>query len=326
MAHSISTIFLKAAFAVALAAVSSAPGAQGFPSKTIRIISGFAPGGGTDVVARVLAAAISPSLGQQVIVENRVGAGGTVAANVVAKSEPDGSTLLVTEHSAVVHAHLLFKDLPYDPQKDFAIVSPVFRASFVFAAGPALKANSLRELIAEARANPGKIAYGHSGNGTIHHLTMELFKQRAVIDMTAVAYKGGAQSVQDAAGGQIPLVISGQPTTEALINAGKLRALAVTSRERWVGRPDAPTVGEILPGFEVYTWASLFAPAATPREVLLRLNAEVARALRTPEIAKKLNDTGLEPPPRSLDESHQLWLAERALWPDVVRRLNLPLN
>ena len=319
----LASLVVRLACVLALAASSGAAFSQAYPSKPVRMVNGFAAGGSIDVIARVIAAAISPTLGQQVIIENRIGAAGTIAANAVAKADPDGHTLLVAEHSSVVYAQLLSRDLPYDPYRDFAIVIPVFKASFVLVGGPAFKLGSFKEMIAEAKANPGKIAYGHSGNGSIHHLTMELFKQRAGIDMTAVPYKGGALSVQDAVGGQIPIAISGQNTTDSLINAGKLRALAVTSRDRWTARPAIPTIGEFLPGFEAYTWASLFAPAATPREILLRLNAEIARALRSPEIARKLNDIGLEPPPRSLEESHQPWLAERALWPDVVKRLNI---
>ncbi len=313
---------------VAALACSSWAQAQSYPSKPIKLYSGFAPGGGVDVVARTMATVMSAELGQQIVLEHRVGAGGTLATAAVAKAEPDGYSILVAEHSSVVYMQLLVKDLPYDPYRDLAIITPVFKAGFILVGGPALAAgiNSLTDLIREARANPGKIAYGHSGSGTLHHLTMELLKLRAGIDLTAVAYKGGAQSITDVVGGQIPLVISGQNTTDPQINAGKIRAIAISADTRWSARPAVPTISETLPGFTAYSWASMFVPAGTPRDIMQKLNSAALKALRDPETAKRLSGMGLEPPPRSLEEANQLWQAERTQWHPVVKQLNLKLD
>lgn len=312
---------------LALVAVSSAAFAQAYPNKPIKMFSGFAPGGAVDLVARTMATVMSAELGQQMILEHRVGAGGTVAANAVAKAAPDGYSILMAENSSVVYVHLLVKDLPYDPYKEFAIITPVFKADFILVAGPAMNSSvrNLGDLIAEAKANPGKISYGHSGNGTIHHLTMERFKQRAGIDMTAIAYKGGAQGIADVVGGQIPVLISGQATTDPHIDAGKIRGLAIFAKERWKSRPEVPTVSETLPGFESYSWASMMAPAATPREVMVKLNAAAVKALRDPATAASLRKLGLEPPPASLEEANQIWQAERTKWFEVIKQLNLKL-
>ncbi len=325
--HILGSLLVVSSGMAVLACMSGAY-AQAYPSKPIKLYSGFAPGGGVDVVARTMATVMSAELGQQIVLEHRVGAGGTLATAAVAKAEPDGYSILVSEHSSVVYMQLLLKDLPYDPYRDLAIITPVFKAGFIIVGGPALPAsiNSLADLIRETKASPGKIAYGHSGSGTLHHLTMELLKLRAGINLTAVAYKGGAQSITDVVGGQIPLVISGQNTTDPQINAGKIRAIAISADTRWSARPTVPTISETLPGFTAYSWASMFVPAGTPRDIMQKLNSAALKALRDPETAKRLSGMGLEPPPRSLEEANQLWQAERTQWFPVVKQLNLKLD
>ena len=316
-------------FAVVACAILGIPGiaaAQAFPAKPVRMVVAFSPGGGGDISARIVAAAMTSALGQSVLVENRPGAGGTVAAAMVTKAPADGYTLLVAEQGATVFATSLFPKIQYDPAKDLAVVNGIFRTPFIIVGGPTLKATNLKELLEDARVNPGKIAYGHSGIGTMHHLTMEIFKQRAGIDLSAVAYKGGAQSVQDAASGQIPLAISGLVTTDGLIKAGRLRPIAVTSKGRFPSHPEVPALSEIVPGFEAAIWVGIWAPAGTPREVLAVLNGAASKALQSSEVIKKFDDIGLEPLPRTLDEIHQQWQGELAFWPEQIRKMRITLD
>ena len=313
-------------WAAALAAACGSAGSQEFPTRTVRIVSAFPPGGGPDVASRILASVIAPALGQQVIVENRPGGGGTLGANVVAKSAADGHTLLATDHASGIYGGALYKQLPYDPAKDLAIVTPLLRAAFVFFAGPALKATNFREFVAEAKANPGRIQYGHPGVGTAHHLTVELFSQRMGLEMAAIAYKGVATLAPEVAGGQIAWGIAGHVSTVGLVKAGKVRAIAVTSRERWAPYPNVPTVAEFLPGFEAFAFVTLFAPTGTPRDALARLNSEVTRALRNPDVIRKFEEVGFDPAPGTLEESNQLVQRELAVWPDVIRRLKISLD
>lgn len=300
--------------------------AQGFPRQPVRLVVGFAPGGGGDVSARLVAGAIQGPLGQSVIVENRPGAGGSLAANQVAKAPADGYTLLVTDQGATVFGSSMFKGLTFEPAKDLAIVSPIFRTSFVLVAGPAFKGNNLKDLLDEARANPGKISYGHSGVGTLHHLSIEMFKQRTNLDLTAVAYKGGQLSVQDALSGQVTFAVSGLLTTEKLIQAGRLKLLAVTSKGRFPEYPNVPALSEIVPGFEAVTWVGIWGPAGMPRDAVGRLNDEIRKALATPEVAKKFSDLGLEALPRTLEETNQFWQSELAVWPDAIRKMRISVE
>ena len=300
--------------------------AQNYPSRPVRVIVIVPPGGAGDFVARTAAAAITAAFGQPGVVDNRPGAGGTIAANAVAKSAADGYTLLVSDQGATVHAGALFKQLPYDPGKELAMVSWVASTPFIVVAGPALKASSLRELIDLAKANPGTINYGNAGAGTHHHLSMELFKLRAGLDMPPVFYKGGAASVQDTVGGQVPITVSGLSTTDGLIKAGKLRPIAVMSRNRFTTHPDVPALSEIVPGFEGVSMIGVWAPAGTPRTILLALNAAIQKSLVSPETIKRLQELGLEPMPRGLDEANQIWQNDLSTWPDLIRRLKITLD
>ena len=316
---------LRVACAVALGTLSGTAGAQTFPNKPIRIFQGFAVGGTPDLISRAFSPVMSQVLGQPIVIENRIGASGTAAANAVAKAEPDGHTILCAEHGSTVYMHLLMS-LPYDPIKELAIIHPSFKGEFILVSWSGAKINSLKDLLAEAKANPGKLNYGHSGNGTVHHLAMELFKQRAGIDLTPVAYKGGGQSIQAVVAGQVPLVISGQNTTDPHIDSGRLKPIATFARERWKTRPEMPTMNELFPGLEAAGWGSFFAPAGTPRDVMLKLNAAVNKALADPETLKRLRAMGLEPPAMTLEQSHQFWMQERDLYHPLVKKLNLKLD
>ncbi len=299
--------------------------AQSYPNKPIRMFQGFAVGGTPDLVGRAFTPVMSQVLGQPIVIENRIGASGTAAANAVAKADPDGYTMLVAEHGSTVYLHLMMK-LPYDPMKELAVVSPAFKGDFILVSAAGAKINSLKELLAQAKANPGKLSYGHSGMGTVHHLTMEFFKERAGIDLTPIAYKGGGQSIQAGVAGEVPLVISGQNTSDAHVDSGRLKPLAIFGKERWKSRPEVPTMHEFFPGLEAAGWGSMFVPAGTPRDIQLKLNGAAMKALADPETAKRLRGMGLEPPAMTLEQSHQFWLQERDQWHAIVRRLNLKLD
>ncbi len=310
----------------ALTAASGYAQTSSFPNRPIRVVVIVPPGGGGDTVARTAANALGAAYSQPAVVENRPGAGGTIATNIVAKSPADGYTLLVSDQGATVHAAALFKQLPYDPARDLTMVSWIATTTFVLVAGPGLKATNLKELIEQAKAKPGSIAYGNAGAGTHHHLSMELFKLRSGTDFNPVFYKGGAPAVQDAVGGQIPIAVSGLVTTESLIKSGKLRLIAVMGQKRFPGYPDVPVLAEYAPGFEGVSMLGVWAPAGTPRDILLNLNQVLTKSLAVPENIKRLTDLGLDPLVRNLDESQRIWQNELAVWPDLIRKLKITLD
>ncbi|WP_326535372.1 tripartite tricarboxylate transporter substrate binding protein [Pseudorhodoferax sp.] len=260
--------------------------AQAQGGKTMRIVVPFPPGGSTDLLARRIGEKLAVALGQTVIVENRAGAGGTVGADYVAKSAPDGMTLLMGVTGSNAIAQALYPKLPYDVVKDFAPVSMVVSSPLVVTVNPAVKAHTLAEFIALAKAKPGAITYGSAGNGTSMHLTGEMFKQATRTSMVHIPYRGSAGMLQDLMGGQIEASFGDLLVVMPQLEAGKLRALAVTSRQRHPMLPNVPTVAESgYPGFEALSWQGLFAPSATPPELVARISAEVNKAIKTPAIA-----------------------------------------
>ncbi len=318
------TSYRRCVLGLALAGLSMAAGAQNFPAKPITVLDGFPPGF-YDVLLRHLTPIMSQELGQPVVVDYKTGAGGSLAVDAVTKAAADGYLLVLAEHSSAVYMHLLRK-LPFDPYKDLAIVSSVIRAPFLLVGGPTLKVTTLRELIAEAKANPGKISYGHSGNGTMHHLAMEMFQKRAGINLLGVPFKGGAPSRTAVVAGTVDLSITGEDATKALVAAGKVKALGPTSESRMISLPNLPTMGEILPGYTAYSAASVFAHAATPRPIMARLNAALLKALRDPEASRKVAGMGVEPEPRSLEDSDRYWRKEGEIWAEVIRSANIRLD
>ena len=274
----------RLAAGTALAAAPLLSRAQG--GKTMRIVVPFPPGGSTDLLARRIGEKLSVALGQTVIVENRAGAGGTVGADYVAKSAPDGMTLLMGVTGSNAIAQALYPKLPYDVVKDFAPVSMVVSSPLVVTVNPAVKAETLAEFIALAKARPGSISYGSAGNGTSMHLTGEMFKQTTKTSMVHIPYRGSAGMLQDLMGGQIEATFGDLLVVMPQLEAGKLRALAVTSKQRHPMLPKVPTVAESgYPGFEALSWQGLFAPSATPPELVAKISAEVNKAIKTPEIA-----------------------------------------
>jgi tripartite-type tricarboxylate transporter receptor subunit TctC len=268
--------------------------AQGYPSRPVRIIVPFPPGGATDVMARVIAQKLSESWGQQAVVDNKPGASGTIGSDLVAKAAADGYTLLLqgTQHAINLS---IYKQLPYDTLRDFTPVAYIAAAPFLLVLHPAVPANSVAELIAYIKTKPGGINYGSSGVGGAAHLAGEMFKTAAGVQLTHIPYKGAAPAMTDLLGGQVPMVFDPIPTSLPHVRGGRIKALAITSAQRTPLMPEVPTVAESgLPGFEVAAWFGLYAPAATPADVVGKLNAEVNRALQLPEVKEKFAALGAD--------------------------------
>ena len=286
------------AFTIAwvLASVTQALHAQSYPVKPIRFVVPFPAGGATDVVARAIGQKLNESMGQLIIVDNRPGAGGNIGAELVATALGDGYTLLVCSPAEVAINVSLYKKMPYDPVKDFAPVTLATSAPLVLVVPPTLPVRSVKDLIALARSRPGQLTYASSGSGGPQHLAGELFKMMAQIDMVHVPYKGGAPAITDLLGGHVQLFFAGLPPALPHIRANKLRALAVTSEKRTQILPSAPTISESgLKGFAVDNWQGVLAPVNTPKEIVAKLNSEIAKVLQIPDLKQRLLDAGAEP-------------------------------
>lgn len=300
--------------------------AQSFPSKPIRFIVPFPPGGPVDAVARIVGQRVSQSTGQAVTVENRAGAGGIVGAEYSAKAAADGYTVFVCaiHHSVLPSIHA---KLPYDFWRDFVPVSMGATFPIVVVANPSVPVNSLKDLIAYARANPGKLSYGSSGNGGGTHLAGELFKTLAGVDILHVPYKGSAPAMTDVLGGQVQLMFADGPTAVPQVKGGKVKALAVAQAKRSALVPDVPNAGEAgLPGYDAYSWAGFVAPAGTPAEVVARLNAEIVKALSAPDMRDALLTRGAEPQPGTPEQFAAFVRAEMTKWARVVREANIKVD
>jgi tripartite-type tricarboxylate transporter receptor subunit TctC len=291
-----------------------------FPDKPVKILVGFSAGGGTDVVARILAQKISESLGQTVVVENRAGASGMIAAEATAKSAPDGYTLMMGSQTTFAVAPTLYRRTSLDPARDFAGVAMGGISPLVLVVHPSVQAQSVKDILAMAKAKPGTIHFGSGGLGTTPHMTGELFSSVAGIKLAHVAYRGEAPAINDLIGGQIPLMFANLSAVVGNIRAGQLRALAVTSAQRATAAPEIPTVAEAgLPGFEAATWFALVAPAATPRDVLARINAEVKRALALPDVKQRFADLGMTAEDSTPDQLDGYIRSEIAKWSKVIK-------
>ena len=281
---------------IGLAATLSAPAAfaQNYPSRPVRVLAGFPPGGGTDITARILVVKLSEYWGQQVIVENRAGASGTIAADLVAKSAPDGYTLLMGLPNSNVVAQQAFPKLPYDQQKDFAPVVPVSQVALVLTLHNGVPINDVKTLIAQSKIK--QLRYASSGNGSVQHMSTETFKFLTGADLQHIPYKGSGQAVIDLIAGQVDMNLDTMPTVLQHIKGGRLKAIAVGTPKRTVQLPEVPTISESgVPGFVATNWYGLFAPAATPREVLAKINADTNRAISAPDIREKIINSGGEP-------------------------------
>ncbi len=315
---------LIAAAAAAAAACTLLPGlaaAQGaFPSKTITIIVPFAAGGTTDILARVVAQGMGAELGQPVVVDNRAGAGGNIGGQLAARAPADGYTLFMgTVGTHAINA-ALYKKMPFDPIKDFAPLTRVANVPNLLVANPAQPFKTVQELIAYAKANPGKINFGSSGSGSSIHLSGELFKSMAKVDMQHVPYKGSAPAVTDLLGNQIAIMFDNMPSAIQHVRSGKLRAIAVTTAKRSPELPDVPTIAEAgVPGYEATSWFGMFAPAGTPAPVVAKLNATIVKVLAQPEIKKKLAEQGAEAAGETPEQFAAFIQKESVKWGKVVK-------
>jgi tripartite-type tricarboxylate transporter receptor subunit TctC len=291
-----------------------------YPSKPIRLVVPFPAGGSLDVVARAIGEKLSIAWGQPVIIDNRPGAGGNIGADLVAKSAPDGYTILEGALSTHAVNVSLYSKMPYDPIKDFAPITLVAVTPNVLVLNPSVPANSVAELIAYAKANPGKLAFGSGSNGSAGHLAGELFKAEAGVDMVHVPYKGGAPAMQDLLGGQTQLMFDNLANSMQQVRAGKLKAIAVTTAKRSPLVPDLPTLAETgLPGFDIYTWWGFMAPAGTPKEIIAKWNAEVTRILNTPEMRAYFALQGAEPSPTSPEQFKALIESEIPKYAKIIK-------
>jgi tripartite-type tricarboxylate transporter receptor subunit TctC len=305
---------------LALAASLASAQSTSFPSKSVRVVVPFAAGGTTDIVTRILAQRLSESWGQQMIVDNRAGAGGNIGSEIVAKASADGYTVLM----ATVATHginaSLYKEIPYDPVKDFAPVTLVASTPSVLMLNPSIPASSVKELIVLAKAKPKQLNFGSPGNGSSHHLAGELFNSMAGVQMVHVPYKGTAAALVDIMAGQIQLTFDTLPSAMPYVKAKRLKALAVTSAARTRSLPDLPTVSESgVPGYEVTSWYGALVPVGTPQDVIRRLNADFVRTIRIPEVTEKMVEAGADPVANSPEQFAAFIQAELKKWAKVVQ-------
>jgi tripartite-type tricarboxylate transporter receptor subunit TctC len=314
-------LIIRGLLAACAALWLGAPLAQpNYPTKPIRFIVTFPPGGSSDLIARALAAVLSDRLRQQVLVENRPGAGGNIGMDAVAKSAPDGYTMGLGAAGALAANVSLYPKMPYDPVKDLAPVSNVAFVPFFLVAKTALPANDLRELVALASAKPGQLMLGYGGNGTAMHLSGELFKLMAKVQLTNVPYKGSGPAAMDAVSGQLDLAVVDVASAINQVKAGRLKAIAVTSAKRVSVAPDVPTLAEAgLAGYEATGWFGVVMPAATPAEIIGRMNSELVTALKRQDIRERVIAAGAEPSPSTPAEFGALIRDEIAKWAEVVK-------
>jgi tripartite-type tricarboxylate transporter receptor subunit TctC len=318
---------LRTGAAAAGALLPGRVSAQNWPARAIRMIVPFPPGGGTDVISRQLAERISNATGWAIAIENRAGAGGNIGLDVVAKAQPDGYTIGMGQAANLAINPSLYPRMPYDPTKDFALISLVATQALVAVVSAKSPYLALGDVIAAAKARPGTVTVAHTGNGTVGHLAGEVFARRAGIKVLIVPYKGAAQVVTDILGGQVDLLFGNPLAVMPLASGGLLRPIAVTSRQRLAALPQVPSVEETgYPGFEAANWSGLVAPARTPEVVIARLNAEVNAALRRPEMVDKLAVDSSEPLPSSPERFAAFLQAEHAKWGSVIREAGITLE
>jgi tripartite-type tricarboxylate transporter receptor subunit TctC len=321
------TLIAASLSALALGAIVLPAQAQDkWPSKPITYVVPFPAGGTTDILARLIGQKLGPALGTTVIIDNRPGAGGNIGSELVARAAPDGYTIMggtISSHS--INASLY--KLSYDPLKSFAPITLIGTNANVLVVNPASPFKSVKELIAAAKAKPDSLSFASAGNGTSQHLSAELFKTMAGIDMVHIPYKGSAPAIQDVIGGQVPLMFDTTVVAGPFIQSGKVRALAVTSTKRVATLPDVPTMAEAgVPGYEVVSWQAMFAPAGTPPAIVQRLQTEVAAILKQPDVQERLAKLGVDPSGMAPQQLAEFQAAEIAKWAKVVKAANVKVD
>ena len=312
--------------AACLLAATTAFAAENYPTRPVRIIVPFSPGGATDIVTRLVAQKLTEMWGQTLVVDNRAGAGGNIGGDIAAKSNPDGYTLFMTSGSIVTANQHMYAKMPFNPEKDLVAVTNVASGPQVIVVHPSNPAKNLKEFIALAKAKPKSMTFGSAGIGTQTHLAAENFIYTAGIDVTHVPYKGEGPAVSDLVGGQIQFVAPNMSAAIAFTNTGKLRALAVTSKARSAQLPNVPAVSETLPGFENLGWFGIMVPAGTPKAVVARVHADTVKALASPDLLKRFTDIGMVPVGNSPQDFAKDIKAESARWAKIIKERNLQVN
>ena len=311
---------LVAAAVAALFVVPLAASADpSYPNKPVTLIVPQAAGGANDAIARIVAQKLTEQTGQTFVVENRTGAGGNVGTAIAAKAKPDGYTLMLTADSSMVINPSIYKSTGFDPLKDFDPITPVATAGYVLVANTGFAPNTVAELVAAAKAQPGKIAIASAGNGTLNHLVGEMLNKAAGIQMLHVPYKGSAAAVGDLVGGQVQVSVQSLPSSIAFIKSGKVKVLGVVNEKRVASLPDAPTIGETIKGFGATPWYGVFAPAGTPKDIVSKLHAEISKALDAPDAREKLAAVGCEPYKSSSENFGALVKGDLAKWARIVK-------
>jgi tripartite-type tricarboxylate transporter receptor subunit TctC len=313
---------MKALISIVLVAWSCMAAGQSFPSKAVKIIVAFPPGGGTDIVARIVGARLADVWGQPVVIENRAGASGTIGTEAAARAEPDGHTLFMATMGNMTANQHLYK-MAIDPLRALAPITKVVDVHFVFMANPSLPAGNVAEVIALAKKRPGEIAYSSSGPGGAPHLAMELFKRQAQVDLVHVPYKGSGPSINDLIGGRVMLTMDSLVQSLPHIRSGRLKALAVLGPKRSALLPEVPTVGETLPGYSLTNWFGLLAPAATPKDVIAKIYVDVKKVIAEPEVSKRIADLGADVVGNTPEEFGAAMRAESEQWAEIIKAANI---
>ncbi len=303
----------------ALFAVTATATAQNYPSRPVRFVVPYAPGGSTDTLARSMAIKLSELLGQQVVVDNRPGANGDIGMTIVARAPADGYSIVLGYIANLGIGPSLYEKMPYDPIKDFASITQVAGASNIFVTHPSLPAKNFKEFIAYTKANPKKVSFATAGVASVGHLTGELLNDMAGIDMLHVPYKGSGQAISDLVGGHIKVMISGMASTLPQVRSGKLNGIVTTGLKRTPATPDIPTIAETFPGFESSSWFGVLAPAGTPKPIITRLNADIHKSLQDPAVAKRLAAVGFEITYGTPEEFTAYIKSEIIKWAKVVK-------
>lgn len=321
------TLLGSAAAAAALAVQPWARAQSDYPAQPIRWVVPYPPGGGTDVLARTVAEALRTPLGQQIVVDNRPGASTNIGAQIVATARPDGYTLMSADNALLAFNEHLFSKLPFSPEKDFTYIGGLSRFPLALVVHPGFEARTFQEFIAYARANPGKLNYASPGNGSPHHLAMEMFKNRTKTFLTHIPYRGAAPALQDVMGGQVPCMFLDLAAGLPVIQSGKVRALAIGSGRRAARLPQVPTLAEVgVPDAEVYAFQGVLGPAGLPPAIVGRLNGEINKALATPTVVQRMQDFGMEALPGTPEQFRAMARAEAKRWGPIIQAAGVKLD
>jgi len=321
------TVLSALAAAGASAAAPWAQAQAAWPDQPLRWVVPYPAGGGTDVLARTVAEAMRQTLGQQIVVDNRPGAATNIGAQLVATAKPDGNTFMSADNAVLAFNEHLFTKLPFNPEKDFTYVGGISRFPLALVVHPSFEAKTVKEFLAYVRANPGKVNYASPGNGSPHHLAMEMFKNRTKTFLTHIPYRGAAPAMQDVMGGQVPCMFLDLAAGLPVITAGKVRALAIGSAKRVAALPDVPTLAEAgVANTEVYAFQGILGPAALPAAIAARLNGDLNKALANPAVLKRMTDFGMEPLPGTPEQFRTMARAESKRWGEIIKAAGVKLD